>query len=120
MAFAQLPTEVLLEIGDHVDHKSLRGVCLASRRLMSIFQKTAYHTAELDDTPDSANRLLALASGPRGVLVQEVQYIPRDLCRTLAPNRRILVVSVPAPDITSETRCFHEPKLEAKNQAATS
>ncbi|XEV00895.1 hypothetical protein FSHL1_006182 [Fusarium sambucinum] len=110
MAFAQLPTEVLLDIGDHVDHKSLRGVCLASRRLMSIFQKTAYHTAELDDTPDSANRLLALASGPRGVLVQEVQYIPRDLCRTLAPENTRLKedharkLTSPYEQLASETR----------------
>ncbi|KAL4723618.1 hypothetical protein ACLX1H_009258 [Fusarium chlamydosporum] len=114
MSFDQFPTEILLDIGDHVTNTSLRELCLASRRLMSIFQEKAYYAAELDDTLQSANRLLALASGPRGKFVRRVQYSPRDPWRKSARENIRLKQGNPGPvrypllnpyvQLTSETR----------------
>lgn len=86
MSFNQVPTEILLEIGDHVSQDTLRNLCLSSRHLMTIFQEKAYHSTNLDDTISSANQFFALASGPRGKFVRRITYSPRDPWRKSAKD----------------------------------
>ncbi|KAG8677460.1 hypothetical protein FPOAC2_03633 [Fusarium poae] len=78
MAFQNLPTEILLMIGERADDKPLQSVCLTCRRFMDLFYEMAFHTAKLDDTPESAKDILALVSGSRNHLIRKIHYTPRD------------------------------------------
>lgn len=78
MSFDQLASEILLYIGGYLDHEDLRALCGTSRRLMAIFQEKAYYRMEFDESPESANRLLALASGPRAQFIGNLRYKPND------------------------------------------
>lgn len=45
---------------------------------MILLQSRAYSVAEFDETSQSANRLLALASGPRSKFVRTIRFAPHE------------------------------------------
>lgn len=77
MSFDKLPPETLLEIGQYVD-QDLRKLSSTCRRFMAVFQSKAYSTLDFDETSKSADRILAVALGPRKQLVRTVRFVPHD------------------------------------------
>ncbi|CAG7563995.1 unnamed protein product [Fusarium equiseti] len=78
MSFNKLPPETLLEIGQHVNQEDLRKLSSTCRRFMAVFQKKAYSTLDFDETSKSADRVLAVALGPRKQLVRTIRFVPHD------------------------------------------
>ena len=78
MSFDKLPPETLLEIGQYVDQDGLRMLSSTCRRFMAVFQNKAYSTLDFDETSKSADRVLAVALGPRKQLVRTIRFVPRD------------------------------------------
>jgi hypothetical protein len=78
MSFNKLPPETLLEISQHVNQEDLRQLSSTCRRFMATFQNKVYSTLDFDETSKSADRVLAVALGPRKQLVRTIRFVPRD------------------------------------------
>ncbi|KAH7189438.1 uncharacterized protein B0J16DRAFT_115065 [Fusarium flagelliforme] len=77
MSFDKLPPETLLEIGQYVN-QDLRKLSSTCRRFMAAFQNKVYSTLDFDETSKSADRVFAVALGPRKQLVRTIRFVPHD------------------------------------------
>ena len=78
MQLSNLPRELLADIESYLDDDDCKQLCQTCRPLMHALQERVYRHIALDETKESGQSFLAIATGPRAQYVRRVRYSPHE------------------------------------------